>query len=512
MALALKKFQDDQLKQMPMPELEVVRPAPKKRRSSAALTAAHELASGEAAHTVTAVAASLVQDPTGASGSRRASTRAVRPPRGLPGTFANSSRQMRHCLEIIRDLHQKKHYDYAWPFYEPLDWNALGLLDYPTIVDTPMDLGTVKRKLEAGDYESADDFAHDVRLICRNCYRYNPPGDDVVMKAQRLSEHFELMFARLPEENSPDHRDSASETASPEPSSGTPELQAYKSRSAPSSAAPEGFAAGTIKYAGASNAATPAAGGRPKRSTSGPLAKRKGAGGRARRVVDSDSEEEEDDEPASAAARLLESSPHIMNVLQSLLAAAGGGEPKKKKGKKNKAAEQQQAAFLQGLIAASNAAAAATTAAPAAAAAPLLAPAPAAVPTPAPTPAPPVAAPKRKAPVPTKARAASTAAAKAPRAVKSKPPPRSASVAKARRSSGDRPAPKKPKTAAKKAPARQPMPRAVHSDDDDSDYSDTEDAPMTYDEKAQLSQDINQVCGSVKRWDENRIGLCPGPV
>jgi hypothetical protein len=43
------------------------------------------------------------------------------------------------------------------------------------------------------------------------------------------------------------------------------------------------------------------------------------------------------------------------------------------------------------------------------------------------------------------------------------------------------------------------MPRAVHSDDDDSDYSDTEDAPMTYDEKSQLSQDINQVCSFMGR-------------
>jgi hypothetical protein len=33
------------------------------------------------------------------------------------------------------------------PFLEPVDWRGLGLTDYPTIVTTPMDLGTVRRKL-----------------------------------------------------------------------------------------------------------------------------------------------------------------------------------------------------------------------------------------------------------------------------------------------------------------------------------------------------------------------------
>ena len=30
------------------------------------------------------------------------------------------------------------------PFREPVDWEALGLLDYPQVVKKPMDLGTIK--------------------------------------------------------------------------------------------------------------------------------------------------------------------------------------------------------------------------------------------------------------------------------------------------------------------------------------------------------------------------------
>jgi len=31
-----------------------------------------------------------------------------------------------------------------------VDWKALGLVDYPDIIKRPMDLGTIKKKLENG--------------------------------------------------------------------------------------------------------------------------------------------------------------------------------------------------------------------------------------------------------------------------------------------------------------------------------------------------------------------------
>jgi len=33
---------------------------------------------------------------------------------------------------------------YAWPFYQPVDADLLGLEDYHEVVKKPMDLGTVK--------------------------------------------------------------------------------------------------------------------------------------------------------------------------------------------------------------------------------------------------------------------------------------------------------------------------------------------------------------------------------
>ncbi|CAM9301380.1 unnamed protein product [Scytosiphon promiscuus] len=62
-------------------------------------------------------------------------------------------------------------------FREPVDWRSLGLHDYPTIIKRPMDLGTVKLRLERGAYETADACAADVRLIWENCRTYNSGGE-----------------------------------------------------------------------------------------------------------------------------------------------------------------------------------------------------------------------------------------------------------------------------------------------------------------------------------------------
>ena len=52
--------------------------------------------------------------------------------------------QLRYCSEILREMLAKKHYSYAWPFYNPVDVNGLGLHNYYDVVKNPMDLGTIK--------------------------------------------------------------------------------------------------------------------------------------------------------------------------------------------------------------------------------------------------------------------------------------------------------------------------------------------------------------------------------
>jgi len=83
------------------------------------------------------------------------------------------------------------------PFLEPVDWKALDLYDYPKIIKKMMDLGTVKRKLERGQYENAKDCAQDIRLIWTNCKTYNADGSDFYLLAESFSKRFEDRYKKI---------------------------------------------------------------------------------------------------------------------------------------------------------------------------------------------------------------------------------------------------------------------------------------------------------------------------
>ncbi|XP_012252969.2 homeotic protein female sterile-like isoform X2 [Athalia rosae] len=110
------------------------------------------------------------------------------------------SEALKSCNEILKELFSKKHSGYAWPFYKPVDAELLGLHDYHEIIKKPMDLGTVKNKMDTREYKTAQEFAGDVRLIFTNCYKYNPPDHDVVAMARKLQDVFEMRYAKIPDE------------------------------------------------------------------------------------------------------------------------------------------------------------------------------------------------------------------------------------------------------------------------------------------------------------------------
>ncbi|XP_024127837.1 bromodomain-containing protein 4 isoform X3 [Oryzias melastigma] len=108
--------------------------------------------------------------------------------------------QLGYCAALVRDMLSKKHAAYAWPFYKPVDVDALGLHDYHDIIKHPMDLSTIKAKLENRQYREPQEFAADVRLMFSNCYKYNPPDHEVVAMARKLQDVFEMRFAKMPDE------------------------------------------------------------------------------------------------------------------------------------------------------------------------------------------------------------------------------------------------------------------------------------------------------------------------
>merc|ERR1719436_507888 len=148
-------------------------------------------------------------DSSGEIGDEKKPARQIKKPvKDMPDTLPQHSSKpknrmteaMKACNEIIKEMFSKKHSAYAWPFYKPVDTEQLDLHDYKQVIKKPMDLGTVRTKMEGREYRISTEFATDMRLIFTNCYKYNPPEHDVVAMARKLQDVFEMRYARIPDE------------------------------------------------------------------------------------------------------------------------------------------------------------------------------------------------------------------------------------------------------------------------------------------------------------------------
>lgn len=101
--------------------------------------------------------------------------------------------EMKQCGKLLRELMRNDLL--ARPFNKPVDPTLFP--DYHTIVTDPIDLGTIKARLETGEYADRDEFAAEVRRVWDNCYKYNAPGTDVHRMATELSRAFEAKFKEV---------------------------------------------------------------------------------------------------------------------------------------------------------------------------------------------------------------------------------------------------------------------------------------------------------------------------
>ncbi|NXD78229.1 BRDT protein, partial [Halcyon senegalensis] len=94
-------------------------------------------------------------------------------------------------------------HNFSWPFHQPVDAAALNLPDYYSIIKKPMDLSTIKKRLEHNYYTKAAECIEDFKTMFLNCYIYNKPGDDIVFMAEELEKVFMQKIAQMPPEEKP---------------------------------------------------------------------------------------------------------------------------------------------------------------------------------------------------------------------------------------------------------------------------------------------------------------------
>lgn len=146
-----------------------------------------------------------------------------------------TAEQLKYCLKIINGLFGRQYENWAWFFYDPVGEysaasrrlsgtgeksNTSSVISDPThvpgyydIIKKPMDMNTVKRKLEQDQYSNANQFYKDFKQIIENCYAFNPVGT-VRDAGHKLEEEFNRRWANLPplrpaEESEPESEDDA---------------------------------------------------------------------------------------------------------------------------------------------------------------------------------------------------------------------------------------------------------------------------------------------------------------
>ncbi|KAI9597798.1 hypothetical protein BDF19DRAFT_420676 [Syncephalis fuscata] len=118
--------------------------------------------------------------------------------RGRPVVeIASSSSQMnmadrKRCMRILMKL---VGHPSALLFNRPVDPKLDGCPTYYDIVKHPMDLLTIRKKLDSNAYPNKEAFAADVRLMVNNCFLFNPPGTPVYNQGMQLEDVFDEQWS-----------------------------------------------------------------------------------------------------------------------------------------------------------------------------------------------------------------------------------------------------------------------------------------------------------------------------
>ncbi|CAH2062052.1 unnamed protein product, partial [Iphiclides podalirius] len=112
---------------------------------------------------------------------------------GGGGEGSAGARWVGACGALLHELSASAD---AEPFRRPVEPSQAP--DYLRVVSSPMDLGTVRERLEGGAYSRPEQFARDVRLVFSNSRLYNTnKRSRIYSMTVRLSSLFEALWARV---------------------------------------------------------------------------------------------------------------------------------------------------------------------------------------------------------------------------------------------------------------------------------------------------------------------------
>jgi bromodomain-containing factor 1 len=118
---------------------------------------------------------------------------------------------------LIEKMKNTKKVKSAFWFTKPVDYVALNIPHYPTIVKQPMDLTTIEHKLKSDEYASVDDLVADFELMVTNCFTFNGINHVASISAQNLRAYFMKQMQMCPTGESSIQKAKPVKKSSPKP-------------------------------------------------------------------------------------------------------------------------------------------------------------------------------------------------------------------------------------------------------------------------------------------------------
>ncbi|KAK4125957.1 Bromodomain-containing protein [Parathielavia appendiculata] len=186
-----------QRRSAPEAELEEAdgRPAKKRRASDAGVNGTLTAAAAQGTGRKLGPKASLPGSKPGPKpGSKRRTSAAVA---GAQQFSANQ--KLNFCADLLARMLSGPGFwtRVVGPFKDPVDPERDGVPDYFEVVKKPMDLSTMKAKMDRREYADENEFLADMNQIFTNCYTYWRESDPMWAACEKLQKSFEDKFSQM---------------------------------------------------------------------------------------------------------------------------------------------------------------------------------------------------------------------------------------------------------------------------------------------------------------------------
>ncbi|KAM5348168.1 hypothetical protein ACJ41O_007992 [Fusarium nematophilum] len=117
----------------------------------------------------------------------------------LEGREFSTAQKLEFCADLLTRMLSGPGFwtRLVGPFRDPVEPAEDGVPDYFDKVKRPMDLSTIKVKMDQKEYGSEDEFLTDVRQIFENCFTYWKKGDPMWLAGEKLQKTFEEKFSHM---------------------------------------------------------------------------------------------------------------------------------------------------------------------------------------------------------------------------------------------------------------------------------------------------------------------------